>query len=189
MRLSISAKIFVGFLVVLATFGGVATYSALTMRRLGDELQLVSRGYLELRLEVSELQTSHANLLKVLAEQAGKSDGTARMPRFVKFAIDGDRRSRLKQRLPMALARVRTLEALRSTPGLELQGELVTARAGTLPAGDVARYELSTRGARTLVYLVPAKDRSILLTLTAPDSEYGRLQNQFERSLSTLALR
>ena len=55
MRLSISAKIFVGFLVVLATFGGVATYGAVTMRNLGDELRLVSRGYLELRLQVSEL--------------------------------------------------------------------------------------------------------------------------------------
>ena len=45
MRLSISAKIFVGFVVVLATFGGVATYGAVTMRRLGDELRLVSRGH------------------------------------------------------------------------------------------------------------------------------------------------
>ena len=58
MRLSISAKIFVGFLVVLATFGAVATYGAVTMRRLGDELRLVSRGYLELRLRVSELYTA-----------------------------------------------------------------------------------------------------------------------------------
>ncbi len=91
---------------------------------------------------------------------------------------------------PVAEPQLRqTLETLRSTPGLKLQGELVTARAGTLPAGEVARYELSTKGARTLVYVVPAKDRTILLTLTAPDSDYGRLQNQFERSLSTLTLR
>ena len=54
MRLSISAKIFVGFLVVLATFGAVAAYGAVTMRHLGDELRLVSRGYLDLRLQLSE---------------------------------------------------------------------------------------------------------------------------------------
>jgi len=59
MKLSISAKIFVGFLVVLATFAAVEIYGLYTMRRLGDELRLVSRGYLELRLGVSELQTRH----------------------------------------------------------------------------------------------------------------------------------
>ena len=62
MRLSISAKIFVGFLVVLATFGAVATYGAVTMRRLADELRLVSRGYLELQMQVSEIHTAHTNL-------------------------------------------------------------------------------------------------------------------------------
>src|SRR5262249_13232978 len=52
MRLSISAKIFVGFLLVLATFGAVATYGGITMRNLGDELRLVTRGYLDLQLQV-----------------------------------------------------------------------------------------------------------------------------------------
>jgi signal transduction histidine kinase len=111
MRLSISAKIFVGFLVVLATFGGVATYGAVTMRRLGDELKLVSRGY-ELQRQVSELQTSHSNLLKVLVELANKAETGQRIPRFIKFAIDDARRSRLKQQLPRALAELSTLEAL-----------------------------------------------------------------------------
>jgi signal transduction histidine kinase len=111
-RLSISAKIFLGFLVVLGTFGGVATYGALTMRRLGDELRLVSRGYLELRLQVSELQNRHSNLLKELEN----TDATTRLPRFVKFAIDDARRSRLKQQMPQALADVRALEQLRSSP-------------------------------------------------------------------------
>jgi signal transduction histidine kinase len=111
-RLSISAKIFLGFLVVLATFGGVSTYGAVTMRRLGDELRLVSRGYLELRLQVSELQNRHSNLLKELEN----ADASSRLPRFVKFAIDDARRSRLKQQMPQALADVRALEQLRSSP-------------------------------------------------------------------------
>ncbi len=113
MRLSISAKIFLGFLVVLATFGGVSTYGAFTMRRLGDELRLVSRGYLELRLEVSELQTRHSNLLKEMGKD--KLDGARRVPRFVKFAIDDARRSRLKQQMPQALSDVKSLEALRTS--------------------------------------------------------------------------
>ena len=119
MRLSISAKILVGFLVVLATFGGFATYGALTMRRLGDELRLVSRGYLELRLQVSEMQTGQSNLLKVLAEQMTKDaqnpDGARRLPRFVKFAIDDARRLRLKQQMPQALEDVGALLSLRTS--------------------------------------------------------------------------
>ena len=77
MRLSISAKIFVGFLVVLATFGAVSTYGAVTMRSLGDELRLVSRGYLDLRMQVSELYTAQTNLLKELdaAHQGGSGAG------------------------------------------------------------------------------------------------------------------
>jgi signal transduction histidine kinase len=111
MRLSISAKIFVGFLVVLATFGAVSTYGAVTMRQLGDELRLVSRGYLDLRLQISELYTAQTNLLKEL-EQLSK-EGPARA-RLVKPDIDAARRVRLLK-LPKALDSVRALEALRSS--------------------------------------------------------------------------
>src|ERR1700742_3784888 len=111
MRLSISAKIFVGFLVVLATFGAVSAYGAVTMRHLGDELRLVSRGYLDLRLQLSELYTAQTNLLKEL-EQLSK-EGPARA-RLVKPDIDAARRVRLLK-LPKALESVRALEALRSS--------------------------------------------------------------------------
>jgi signal transduction histidine kinase len=112
MRLSISTKIFVGFLVVLATFGAVATYGAITMRNLGDELRLVSRGYLDLRLQVSELYTAQTNLLKEL-ELLGK-EGPARA-RLVKPDLDTARRVRL-MKTPRVLEAVRALEALRSSP-------------------------------------------------------------------------
>jgi signal transduction histidine kinase len=112
MRLSISAKIFVGFLVVLATFGGVATYGAVTMRNLGDELRLVSRGYLDLRLQVSELYQAQTNLLREL-ELLGK-EGPARA-RLVKADLDTARRVRLLK-MPHSLESLRALEALRSSP-------------------------------------------------------------------------
>jgi signal transduction histidine kinase len=112
MRLSISAKIFVGFLVVLATFGAVATYGAITMRNLGDELRLVSRGYLDLRLQVSELYTAQTNLLKEL--ELLSKEGPARA-RLVKPDLDTARRVRL-MKTPRVLEAVRALEALRSSP-------------------------------------------------------------------------
>ncbi len=115
MRLSISAKIFVGFLVVLATFGAVSIYNVFNQRRTGDELRLVSRGYLELRLGVSDLQTRHSNFLEVLADQLNKQTTGGWAPHVVKFAIDNARRSRLTQQMPMVLTEVRDLEALRSS--------------------------------------------------------------------------
>jgi two-component system NtrC family sensor kinase len=145
MRLSISAKIFIGFLVVLATFGGVATYGAVTMRRLGDELRLVSRGYLELRLEVSELQTGHSNLLKVLVDHMNadaRPEGAQRVPRFVKFAIDDARRSRLKQQMPQALADVKALEALRSSAEEHALLNQLRTRLEKVEAGFRADEEL-----------------------------------------------
>src|SRR6185312_12770799 len=109
-RLSISAKIFVGFLVVLATFGAVATYGAVTMRSLGDELRLVSRGYLDLQLEVRELYTAQTNLLREI--ELLSKEGPAKT-RFVKPDLDAARRVRL-MKLPKTLDDVRRLEELRS---------------------------------------------------------------------------
>src|SRR6185312_16613809 len=110
-RLSISAKIFVGFLVVLATFGAVATYGAVTMRSLGDELRLVSRGYLDLQLEVRELYTAQTNLLREI--ELLSKEGPAKT-RFVKPDLDAARRVRL-MKLPKTLDDVRRLEELRSS--------------------------------------------------------------------------
>ncbi len=99
MKLSISAKIFLGFLVVLATFGAVALYGAMTMRHLSDELRLVSRGYVKLRLELSELQNSQSNLLRLLGDNPDRAQARPMSP-FVKVALDDVRRDRLRQRLP-----------------------------------------------------------------------------------------
>jgi signal transduction histidine kinase len=111
-RLSISTKIFLAFAVVLLTFGLAVAYGALTMRHLGDELQLVSRGYLDLRLQVGELYTAQTNLLKEL-EQLSK-EGPARA-RLVKPDLDAARRIRL-MKIPHSLDSVRALESLRAAP-------------------------------------------------------------------------
>lgn len=116
MRLSISAKIFAGFAVTLLMFIGVITYGALTVRKLGDELRVVSRGYLEVRLHISELSTAQGNLIKVLTENLPRREAATRVPRFVKVAVDDARRSRLTQQLPATLALVRDLEGLNLLP-------------------------------------------------------------------------
>jgi signal transduction histidine kinase len=115
MRLSISAKIFVGFAIVLATFFGVALYNNYTMRLFGEELRLVSRGYLDLRLDTSEMQTAQSKLLQVMDEQQTRESGLRRIPQIVKRAIDFERRIRLKTQIPRALADVDRIDALASS--------------------------------------------------------------------------
>lgn len=70
MRLSISARIFSGFLVVLITFGGVMGYTFHRMHRLQEDLQLINKSYLQLTLTLAELYTIQDNLLNVVAERS-----------------------------------------------------------------------------------------------------------------------
>ncbi len=76
MRLSISARIFGGFLVVLLAFGGVMGYTVLSMHRLRRDLHLLSTSYLSQTLILAELHTIQGNLVKTLEERnAGRATG------------------------------------------------------------------------------------------------------------------
>jgi signal transduction histidine kinase len=79
-RLSISARIFVGFLAVLVTFSGVMGYTLLRMHRLRQDLQLVNRSYLQLTLILAELYTIEGNLLNTVAERSA-GHGTSKFLR------------------------------------------------------------------------------------------------------------
>jgi signal transduction histidine kinase len=70
MRLSISAKIFGGFLVVLLTFSGVMGYTLNRMHRLRQDLQVINKSYLQLTLILAELYTIQGNLLNTIAERS-----------------------------------------------------------------------------------------------------------------------
>lgn len=91
---SVSAKVFLAFLAVLASFGGVSAFGAYTMRRLGDEVLRVAGGYpdyLTLRLDLHDLQTRQLNLVRLLERV---DDETQRSPGFVKSDVDAARRYR-----------------------------------------------------------------------------------------------
>lgn len=70
MRLSISARIFAGFLVVLAAFGGVMGYTFYRMHHLRQDLHLINKSYLRLALVLAELHTIQGNLLNTIAERS-----------------------------------------------------------------------------------------------------------------------
>jgi len=61
MRLSLATRIFLGYAVVLVTFGGVSLFSVAEMRRSQQEHRLVSQGYLHLSQETAAIDLYHQN--------------------------------------------------------------------------------------------------------------------------------
>jgi two-component system, NtrC family, sensor kinase len=69
MRLSISARIFGGFLVVMLTFSGVMGYTFHRMQRQRLDLHLINKIYLKLILNLAELSATQGNLPNPVAER------------------------------------------------------------------------------------------------------------------------
>ncbi|MHB8879341.1 MAG: hypothetical protein ACYC8T_37070 [Myxococcaceae bacterium] len=81
------------------------------------------------------------------------------------------------------------LEEVRAASKLSAPGRMVSARTGTLSIGPVVRFEVKDRDSRSLVYFIPLEGRYLVASVTAPESRYGMLETQVERSLSTLERR
>ena len=64
MKLSLTTRIFLGYAVVLVTFGGVSGFSVLTLRQNQVEIRLVSEGYLGLSQTVAAIETFQQNQAK-----------------------------------------------------------------------------------------------------------------------------
>jgi hypothetical protein len=63
-KLSLTTRIFLGYAVVLVTFGAVSIFSVLTLRQNQLEMRLVSDGYLELSQTVAAIETFQTNQSK-----------------------------------------------------------------------------------------------------------------------------
>src|SRR5512146_1893473 len=61
MRLSLATRIFVGYAVVLATFGAVSLFSITELHRNQLEIRLVSQGYLSLSQTAAAIETFQKN--------------------------------------------------------------------------------------------------------------------------------
>ncbi|MFZ5440803.1 MAG: ATP-binding protein [Myxococcota bacterium] len=64
MKLSLTTRIFLGYAVVLVTFGAVSGFSVFTLRQNQVEIRLVSEGYLGLSQTVAAIETFQANQAK-----------------------------------------------------------------------------------------------------------------------------
>jgi two-component system, NtrC family, sensor kinase len=61
MKLSLATRIFLGYAVVLATFGAVSIFAVAEMHQNQGEIRLVSQGYLHLFKDTAALDTFHKN--------------------------------------------------------------------------------------------------------------------------------
>lgn len=143
-------------------------------------LAACSSGY---QSEALGLEWKPPTPFRLEAEQAGP-------PPVARFAPGLElRRVELKLPAPSAETVNATLEQIREAAAIPAGVTLISARAGSIPAGPVARYELKLRSDRLLVYVLPTADAVVLLTMRADEAQFGKRQNAFERSLATLKLR
>lgn len=61
MKLSLATRIFLGYAVVLVTFGAVSLFSVAEMHRNQQEIRLISQGYLRLSQDAASLETFYTN--------------------------------------------------------------------------------------------------------------------------------
>ncbi|MBX5484715.1 MAG: HAMP domain-containing protein [Myxococcaceae bacterium] len=109
MNLSLATRIFLGYAVVLATFGAVSLFSVGEMHRNQQEIRLVSQGYLHLSQDTSAIESFHKNQEHDTARLLGEKNVETR--RFlIKLARQyfppqmADRVASAKERAHAALA-------------------------------------------------------------------------------------
>lgn len=64
MKLSLATRIFLGYAVVLVTFGAVSLFSVAELHRNQQEIRLISQGYQQLSQDAAALETFHTNQSK-----------------------------------------------------------------------------------------------------------------------------
>ena len=69
MRLSISSKIFIAFLLMLVTFGAVLTFQVVQMRSIYNEVELINAGYVPLSLALNDIRSDLRSYNVVLGER------------------------------------------------------------------------------------------------------------------------
>jgi len=143
LKLSLATRIFLGYAVVLATFGAVSLFSVAELHRNRLEIRLVSQGYLQLSQEAATLESFHTNqerdTERLLAE--GSVETRRALIRLARLYFP----SLMAQRLSEAQERVREVRALAPEGELPFVQE-VEERLGALST----RYEGYGRAAEAV---------------------------------------
>ncbi|WP_426753577.1 ATP-binding protein [Myxococcus sp. Y35] len=177
-KLSLATRIFLGYAVVLGTFGLVSLFSVTELHRNRLEIRLVSQGYLQLSQDAAELETFHATQEKDTERLLQEGSVEARRA-FIRLARLYNP-PLMSQRL--AAAQAKAHEVLASAPDSEvpfIRG--LEARFGELQA----RYRDYGRAAEAVFAALSAEvpDREQVALATA---ELRQLENSIGREIRVL---
>lgn len=178
MKLSLATRIFLGYAVVLGTFGLVSLFSVTELHRNRLEIRLVSQGYLQLSQDAAELETFHATQEKDTERLLQEGSVEARRA-FIRLARLYNP-PLMSQRL--AAAQAKAHEVLTSAPDSEvpfIRG--LEARFGELQA----RYRDYGRAAEAVFEALSTElpDRERVAQAT---SELRQLENSIGREIRVL---
>jgi two-component system, NtrC family, sensor kinase len=114
MKLSLATRIFLGYAVVLVTFGAVSLFSVAELHRNRLEIRLVSQGYLQLSQDAAALESFHTNQEKDTERmlEEGSVETRRALIRLSRLYFP----SLMAQRLEMAQSRAREVRTL-APPG------------------------------------------------------------------------
>jgi len=177
-KLSLATRIFLGYAVVLGTFGLVSLFSVTELHRNRLEIRLVSQGYLQLSQDAAELETFHSTQEKDTERLLQEGSVEARRA-FIRLARLYNP-PLMSQRLAAAQAKAR--EVLASAPDSEvpfIRG--LEARFGELQA----RYQDYGRAAEAVFAALSAEapDREEVALATA---ELRQVENSIGREIRVL---
>jgi len=115
MKLSLATRNFLGYAVVLVTFGAVSVFSVAEMHRNQQEVRLVSQGYLHLSQDAAAIETLQKNRVRDTARLLEEQNTDARraLVRLSRLYFP----PLMAQRLTQGLQRARELQPL--APGSE----------------------------------------------------------------------
>jgi signal transduction histidine kinase len=114
MKLSLATRIFLGYAVVLVTFGAVSLFSVAELHRNRLEIRLVSQGYLQLSQDAAALESFHTNQERDTERmlEEGSVETRRALIRLSRLYFP----SLMAQRLEMARSRAREVRTL-APPG------------------------------------------------------------------------
>ncbi|MET0404656.1 MAG: ATP-binding protein [Cystobacter sp.] len=113
MKLSLATRIFLGYAVVLVTFGAVSLFSVAELHRNQLEIRLVSQGYLQLSQDAAALDSFHVNQEKETERLLEETSVEKRRALILLARLSGP--AFMSERLRQTLARAREVRDLAPT--------------------------------------------------------------------------
>ncbi|HLU66384.1 MAG TPA: HAMP domain-containing protein, partial [Kofleriaceae bacterium] len=107
---TLSARIIVGFAVLIVTFGGISLSAVLTTDQLNRSIRVIRIGYLQLALETRDLADRQDNLVGYLRDELAGESSPRRAETRIKRLLAS--RERLLGQLEQTLARVDDIPAI-----------------------------------------------------------------------------